>query len=96
MNGIIDMTDLTLDTPLTDWQKTYLGYVQNSAHTLLDILNDILDIAKIDDGKLRLLKQVFNLHALLTELETTYMPLTNEKELDFSIHTSLHDIMLDF
>ncbi|CAI6086612.1 PAS domain S-box protein [Cohnella sp. JJ-181] len=52
MNGIMGMTDLLLDTPLSETQREYAQIVMNSSHDLLRILNDILDFSKIEAGKL--------------------------------------------
>jgi len=52
MNGIIGMSHLALQTKLTDKQKNYLQKIDGSAKSLLGILNDILDISKIEAGKL--------------------------------------------
>ena len=54
MNGIIGMTDLVLDTPLTEAQRESLDVVRTSAGSLLSILNDILDFSKIESRKLEL------------------------------------------
>jgi signal transduction histidine kinase/ActR/RegA family two-component response regulator len=54
MNGIMGMTDLTLDTALTDTQRSYLEAVKTSAASLLVILNSILDFSKIEAGKIEL------------------------------------------
>jgi signal transduction histidine kinase/CheY-like chemotaxis protein len=54
MNGIIGMTELALDTSLTDEQRDYLATVKSSANSLLIIINDVLDLSKIDAGKLEL------------------------------------------
>jgi signal transduction histidine kinase len=52
MNGIIGMTALTLETPLNEEQKDYLQLVQNSAKSLLSLMNQLLDFSRIEAGSL--------------------------------------------
>ena len=53
MNGILGMTQLCLDTPLTAEQREYLSLVMSSAQSLLHIINDILDFSRIESGKMQ-------------------------------------------
>ena len=65
MNAILGMTELALDTPLTEDQRQYLTTVKSAADNLLGLINDILDFAKIEAGRLELDPADFSLGSVL-------------------------------
>ncbi len=67
MNGIIGMSELTLQSSLNQQQRTYLETVHQSADALMRLLNDILDVSKIEAGKMELEQAEFDLHVVVTD-----------------------------
>ncbi len=65
MNAIIGMTDLVLDSPLQPFQEKHLRSVAGSAKSLLTLLNDILDLSKLEGGKMELERIPFSPRGLL-------------------------------
>ncbi len=65
MNGIIGMSYLTLQTNLDNKQRAYIEKIDNSAKMLLSIINDILDVSKMESDKLLIDKHNFNIHKML-------------------------------
>lgn len=83
MNAIVGMTDITLQTSLTTEQRDYLKTVMDSAQHLLGIINDILDLSKIEARKLSLDRVDFDLPShVRTTLKGLEMQ-TRQKGLDF-------------
>jgi PAS domain S-box-containing protein len=88
MNGIIGMTDLALDTALSNEQREYLSLVKFSADSLLHIINDILDFSKIEAGKLELEETEFAIRDLLRDTLKTLAVRADKKHLELSVRVS--------
>jgi signal transduction histidine kinase/FixJ family two-component response regulator len=84
LNAIKGFSRLMLQTPLTTEQKQYADIMQSSSNTLLQLVNDILDISKIEAGKMVIEKKEFDLFKLLQTLEFMFGNAASEKELQFS------------
>lgn len=81
MNGIIGMAELLQDTRLDQRQREYLTTILNSGHTLTTIINDILDLSKIEAGRLELESIRFNLPELVEETLALFIKPSEEKGL---------------
>lgn len=82
MNGIVGMSHLILNTNLDDKQKNYINKIQASANNLLGIINDILDISKIEAGKLEIEKANFELFKVIESVVNLIELKAYEKNLD--------------
>jgi PAS domain S-box-containing protein len=86
MNGIQGMTDLLLETKLTDEQNDFATTIKRSSDSLLVIINDILDFSKIQAGKLTIEKIDFKLNEVVENIKATFKYRIQEKGLIMGLH----------
>jgi PAS domain S-box-containing protein len=82
MNAIIGMTELTLATDLTQEQREYLDIVQQASGSLLKLLNDILDLSRVDAGKLILESHLFSLRKAIADTVRPLAVQAHKKDLE--------------
>lgn len=96
LNGIIGFSDLLARTDVSDRQREYVDTIRRSSEDLLSIINDILDLSKIDAGKLILEKADFNLRDLIEEVLLVLAPIAADKNVDIHqyIAPNLPDLII--
>lgn len=85
LNGILGFIDLLLETQTDDTQKYYLKLIKGSGDSLSKLLNDILDLTKVEQGKLTLETIHFRIDSLMDTIRP-FKFLAEEKGLGFSVH----------
>ncbi len=88
MNGVIGLTNLALLTKLDAEQRDYLTKIDYSAKSLLNIINDILDISKVESGKLELEEIPFDLGSVIENVRSLASTRAREKGLAFSLNVA--------
>lgn len=81
MNGIIGMVELLKKTSLTDSQNRFVGFISSSSSQLLILINDILDLSRIESGKIQLITKRFDLLTLVDETVQFYSAAAKKKGL---------------
>ena len=85
MNAVLGFTHLLGAQPLNDVSREYVGAIENAGQSLLEIINDILDISKIESGMMRIEATSFSLRSVLHGVNTMFRPKAEEKHLQLSV-----------
>jgi signal transduction histidine kinase/BarA-like signal transduction histidine kinase len=83
LNGVLGMADILAETRLDDDQRTMLTTMRDSGWSLLSLLNDILDLARVESGKLTLERKPFEVADLITRLAALHGPNARAKGVAF-------------
>jgi len=90
MNGIIGMTNILLNTPMSNEQKDFVHIIKKSSDSLMVLINDILDLSKIKAGKLRIENIDFRLRETVEQTISTFRVLINDKGLRLTTSVDLN------
>ena len=85
LNGLSGMSELLASTRLDAEQRGYLETIQAATRALLALVEDVLDIAVIEAGKLKLRVEAFDLHALLEQINLMLRPEARSKQLEYEV-----------
>ena len=88
LNGVVGMSHLLRETPLTNPQRDMLGVLEASSEQLLSVVGDILDFSRIESGRLALEQQAFDLRAAIGQAHDILKLRAQEKGLQLSVHVA--------
>jgi len=92
MNGIMGFAEMLKRNNLSEEKKhLFINIINNSAGQLLGIINDIVDISKLETGQQKLFPETFNLNHFMKETHTLFLSTAREKNLQFHWHRGLED-----
>ncbi|MCL2210063.1 MAG: ATP-binding protein [Treponema sp.] len=86
MNSIMGFSELAMDSAANPKTKEYLGKIRSNAEWLLQIINDVLDISKVESGKMELEKIPFDIHELFSSCRTLVLPKAVEKGINLHFY----------
>ncbi|GMT44650.1 MAG: hypothetical protein IEMM0006_0482 [bacterium] len=96
LNSIIGFTDLLLPLAKGQKEKSFIRSIKNSSNSLLSLINDILDLSKIQAGKLELYAEPVSIHNILSEIQQIFYPQVEKKQIKFitSISSAIDGMFL--
>ncbi|WP_133524049.1 hybrid sensor histidine kinase/response regulator [Flavobacterium sp. 245] len=96
LSGILGFTNLLQKRPLDETSAEFVNSIQRSGENLMTIINDILDLSKIEAGMMRITPGIFSINGLLDSVETLFSERVKEKKLTISskVDTSIPDTLI--
>ena len=85
LSGVLGMSALLLDTPLSTKQRDYIQTIQGSGNELLTLINEILDISRLESNEIVLGSSQFKLAGLLQECTQSFQHTAKEQQVDFTV-----------
>jgi signal transduction histidine kinase/CheY-like chemotaxis protein len=85
MTGVLGMSELLLDTPLDRQQRSHVESIRRAGRHLLRLVNDALDLARIESGRLELADEAFELRTVVDDAATLMAPLAKQRGLSFRV-----------
>ncbi len=86
MNGVLGMTELLLDTPINQQQRSYAETAHRSAHLLLGVIHDVLDFSKSEAGRLELEERACDVRELVREVVDVFAEAAARKSIRLELH----------
>lgn len=95
MNAILGFTNLLRRSPLNSQQQQYVDYIYSSSQNLLTLINDILDLSKIEAGMMHIEAAPFSLNGLISSVQVMFQDKAAQKNLKFHIEidSTIHDTL---
>ena len=95
MNAILGFTNLLKKSPLDNNQAQYVDFIHSSGENLLTLINDILDLSKIEAGMMELEAAPFSLNGLIASVDIMFRDKARQKGLQFTVHIDedIHDTL---
>lgn len=98
LNSIIGFSDILISGEgKVDKQRVYLNHISTSGKHLLSLINDILDLSKVEAGKMKLNYEIFDIYSAIFEIKQLVIPLADKKQIDidFIVDECLGEICAD-